>query len=321
MKLHPDKQIEVSEKVLARILDLYTISNFTFHLINYGIENTAVYVKSEGYEYVLRIYSYGKRTNDEISFELEFQNYLRKENLPAPFIYPNQEGDELSIISIGGKEWQVILMKYIEGESVTVHPSHDLIRELARMQAAMHIHGISFASISDKRMHPLWELNGSIAKRIEISPVQTKEVLEFIERAKVFQYILNQELPYGYNHLDIDFDGNVIVHENKIVGIIDFDDMAYSPAVVCLGSTLWNIMDDEGINSVKYYLDEYQKIRSLTSLELQTLPYAMMYRNYEIGIIRLLLWKGDTPIEDIMTVIELEKEIPKLGTLWHNENI
>ena len=312
MKMHSENQIEITESTVALILNLYGISKFTFSPIKQGIENTSLYIESGEKKYVLRVYRQKRRTNDDISFELEFQHYLRENGIPTPQIYPNLESKELSIVDINGKQWSVILMQYVDGESVTTNPNPELITELAHIHAQMHLLGIKYAEISDARKTPMTNLNGLIANKIESSPIQTKEVIEFIQRVKSFKCELSSKLPYGYNHLDLDLDGNVIVRDNKVEGIVDFDDLRYSPSVVCLGSSLWNLLDDGGIDALKLYLDEYEKIRPLSILERHTLPIIISFRNYEIGIIRLLLWEKDTPLEDITNILRYENDIPSL---------
>ena len=312
-KLEPHNQINSAHDSIARILNEYAISDFTFKPINEGISNTSFVVEDQKNKYVLRVYAQDSKTSDEIIFEIDFQDYLREHGIPIPLIYKNTLGEELSIVEIDGKQWQCILMQFVEGKSVTVHPSSELISELAQLQAKIHILGVEFAKTKDKTTKVLSDLQDSIAEKLTDIPVKTKEVLDFIERAKKYRYHLDENLPYGYNHLDIDFDGNVLVKDHKVSAIVDFDDLKYSPAVVCLGYSLWNILDDEGVNSMKYYLSEYRKIRPLNSLEMEALPHVIFFRNYVIGLIRLMLWEEDTPIEDIESLIKLEKEIPSLN--------
>jgi Ser/Thr protein kinase RdoA (MazF antagonist) len=178
----------------------------------------------------------------------------------------------------------------------------------------MHLFGVEFTKSKNISKYLWLHLSDSLASKIEnINALKdSKEVLEFIERVKAYKYDMSPDLPYGFNHLDIDFDGNVITHENKIAGIIDFDDLRSSPPIVCLGYTLWNILDDNGIDDMKFYLEEYEKIRPLTPFEYEALPHVIFFRNYVIGVIRLMLWEGDTPMEDITDILKLEKEIPSL---------
>ncbi len=310
-KLAPEKQIHLTQKNISLICATYGISDFAFEPINQGIENSSARIESNNKKYVLRVYIQGKKDED-ILLEINFQDYLREHNIPIPLIYKNSDGQELNIVEIDSKRWQTILMDLVEGQSVTENPSFELIADLAHLQAKMHLLGIEYTE-NNKVSKEIWtELRDSHASKVEHTTVGGKEAQDLIKRIKAYNYKLDSDLPYGYNHLDIDFDGNVITKDNKVSGIIDFDDLAYSPIIVCLGYSLWNILDDNGIDAMKHYLREYEKVRPLSPLEYEALRHVVYFRNYVIAIIRLLLWDADTRERDIVSLIKLEKEIPNL---------
>jgi len=311
MKLEPDKQISFSKEALTTLLDAYGVSDFTFEPINEGIANSSARIESGDKKYVVRVYAQGKN-NEDIAFEISFQDYLRARSIPIPVIYPNKNGKELTVVEVEGKRWQVILMDFVEGQSVTVKPSYELLAELANLQAKMHLLGMEFERSVD-RPKKLWaDLHDGLVSKVENTTVGGQEVRDLLQRIKAYSYPLSPDLPYGYNHLDIDFDGNVLTKDNRVSGIVDFEDLQYSPVIVCLGYSLWNILDNEGIDAMKHYLKEYEKVRPLTSTEYEALPNVILFRNYVMAVIRLLLWEEDTPIEDITNLIRLEKEIPNL---------
>ena len=311
MKLEPTNQINLTKEALATILSAYDIVDFTFEPINEGMANSSARIESKGKKYVVRVYAHSKKDED-IRFEISFQDYLREHSIPIPIIHPNKKGNELSVAEVDGKHWQVILMDFVEGKSVTVNPSYELISELATLQAKMHLLGMEFTKSADKPKKPWVDLHDGLAPKVESTTVGGQEVQDLIQRIKKYRYILSASLPYGYNHLDIDFDGNVLTKDNRVSGVVDFEDLQYSPLIVCLGYSLWNILDDEGINAMKHYLKEYEKVRPLTSAEYEALPNVVFFRNYVMVVIRLLLWDENTPIEDITSLIRLEKEIPAL---------
>jgi Ser/Thr protein kinase RdoA (MazF antagonist) len=308
MKLNPENQINLNKETLDKMLKAYNIFDFTFESIKQGIENSSAFIENNKKKYVLRVYAQGKK-DENIAFEINFQDYLREHGMPIPIIYKNNDGEELTIIEIDNKRWQVVLMDFVEGKNVTTKPSYDLISELAQMQAKMHLLGIEFAKLNPKPIHLWTDLHDRFASKINKIPDYSQEVLDLIERIKKYNYPLNSELPYGYNHLDIDFDGNVITKDNKINGVIDFDDLKYSPIIVCLGYSLWNILNDQGIESMKYYLNEYEKVRPLNAVEYEALPNVVFFRNYVMAVIWLLFWEKNTSMKNIQDVLKLEKEI------------
>lgn len=311
-KLEPANQISLNKEALTTILGAYGIADFIFEPINEGIANSSARIESNGKKYVVRVYAQGKK-DDDILFETIFQDYLREHKIPIPVIHPNKGGKELTVAEVGGKRWQAILMDFIEGQSVTTKPSHETISELATLQAKMHVLGMEFVKNTD-RPKKLWaDLHDSLVSKVENTTVGGQEVKDLLKRIEAYSYPLSTELPYGYNHLDIDLDGNVLTKDNHVNGIVDFEDLQYSPVIVCLGYSLWNILDDEGIEAMRHYLKEYEKVRPLTSAEYKALPNVIFFRNYVMVVIRLLLWNEKTPIEDITSLILLEKDIPELS--------
>lgn len=314
MKLEPYNQISLTKEILAKLLDAYGIADFIFDPINEGIANSSARIETNGKKYVVRVYAQGKKDED-ITFEIEFQDYLREQGIPIPIIHKNKQGEELTGIEVDGRRWQVILMDFVEGRSVTVKPSYELIAELANLQAKMHLLGMEFEKSVD-RPKKLWaDLHDGLVSKVENTSVGGQDLRDLLQRIKAYGYPLSPDLPYGYNHLDIDFDGNVLTKDSRVSGIVDFEDLQYSPVIVCLGYSLWNILDDEGIDAMKHYLKEYEKVRPLTPAEYEALPNVVFFRNYVMVVIRLLLWEETTPIEDVTNLLKLEKEIPALLSL------
>ena len=195
-------------------------------------------------------------------------------------------------------------MDFVEGSSSTAY-TPQLIDELSTLQARMHLLGIAFAQI-----HP----KGTEWKRLRLQRVplvdtdkQSTELQGFIRRMTSFSSPLIPGLPYGYNHRDLDLDGNVIVKENHINAIIDFEDIKYSPVVDCLAKTLWSVLFDSSEKDMWRYLAQYEKIRPLTHDEKKTLPSAIFLRNYAVAAINLLC---GTYLEEIPRLIEYEHRIP-----------
>lgn len=317
-KLDPDKQILITRENLEIILLTYGISIFDFIPIDQGIANTSILIQSDNKKHVLRIYAQDRNTDQDILLELNFQDFLREKGIPIPIIYKNIFGVELNLVEISGKKWQVILMDFINGNSVTPSPSIELITDLANIQAKMHLYGEEFSDQVKIPKEKWRNLSDNLASKITDIQIKKEEVLGFLERVKAYNYGLPESLPCGYNHLDIDFDGNVITENNKVNGIVDFEDLQYSPVIVCLGYTLWNILDDQGLEIMKKYLEEYEKIRSLTEEEKIVLPNVIFFRNYVIGVVRLLLWDEKTDLKDFEDILQLEKDIPVVFNMKKN---
>ncbi len=309
MKLAPEKQITLSEVNLAGILSRYDIAAFTFEPLTKGIENTSALIMSEGKKFVLRVYMQGRKVPADILEEIAFMVYLRAGGIPVPEVYANTTGSFVTSLVQGETERHSILMEYVAGETGVPYTS-ELIQELSALQARMHILGSRFAESAPHA--PSWkELREGYAGGIPREGLGAAE-LGFLERASAFRYLLNEELPCGFNHLDIDLDGNTIVYENKVAAIIDFDDTAYTPHIVCLANTLFEVLLESSEEDMWDYLAYYEVVRPLSDVERDALPYCLLFRNYVMGVFNLLLWKNQDEMAEILR-LESYIQTPSFG--------
>lgn len=304
-KIHFEK-LQPTRETISCALKHYGVVDFTFEIITRGISNTTVKIQSGRDIFIMRAYSRKRKTDLQIFFELNFQDYLRKHGIPIPRAYRNINDKELTVCSINGKSWQVILIEFVGGSSKTIRHTPELIRSLASIQARMHLLGAQFPRRAPGKNKSWKTLRDYYAVCIDDISEYQKNVQDFIIRAKNFTYELDLSLPYSYNHLDLDLDGNVIVKNDCINGIIDFDDLSFSPSIVCLGYSLWNVLHDENIEKMKEYLACYEKTRQLNNSERVALSNVILFRNYEIGALRLLK-TGD--ISCLTRPFRIEKEM------------
>jgi|RhiMetdeSRZDD1v2_1073273.scaffolds.fasta_scaffold1890783_2 hypothetical protein len=59
-KLHPEKQLKVTDEILRQIMSQYGIGEFSYEIIQGGLENTSILVTTPQKKYVLRIHMQGK---------------------------------------------------------------------------------------------------------------------------------------------------------------------------------------------------------------------------------------------------------------------
>jgi Ser/Thr protein kinase RdoA (MazF antagonist) len=304
-KLHPDRQYPVSRETLTRVLAHYEIHKFSFEQLHNGIANTTVRIESGSSSYVLRVYRQMRKVDADIALELEFQDFLRERGIPIPVIFKNTKGEELTLHREGGLMWQAVLMSFVDGTTRTPY-TPELISELAQLQVQMHHSGMEFASKHPSTAH--WN-DLHLAHTPSASSTYESEVRAFIERLRSFRYPLEEELPYGYNHLDLDLYGNIAIKNNRISGIFDFDDLEYSPLIVCLGNTLWDVLFDHSEAFMWKYLADYQDRRKLTANEREVLPTVVQFRNYAVASDCFLVGKH---LSEVPKFMEFEEKIPEI---------
>ena len=206
-----------------------------------------------------------------------------------------------------------------------MYPDYDLIPQVARYQAALHLSAIKFAEsrkIPENFIGGLLDYFISEAASTSISKVsktrfwpEAKTIIdEIIEDVGGRLTKLNQ-LPHGLVHLDYDSD-NILVTPSRVEGIIDFDDLSNLPFAVDLAYTLWwwawTSRDKNSEQIVRKYMKYYQQGRRLRKNELSFLVLFMRLRSVAIGIIlNAKKTKGITPAA-AKQVIKFDQMIKRL---------
>lgn len=307
MTFRYDNQFPVNSTSVAGLLTQFSIYEFTYELLSGGIENTSIKVQSRSNEYVLRIYRKNKKSDQEINDELGFMNYLSSSGLPIPVVFHSTDTSYISHVEIDGYNWQAILMECCRGE----HPSEyedKVIESMATIQAKMHIFGAEYMKYQPRQNQ--WnELKEQwFTHKIDTSVYDDTQLLGFLDRAKSFYARLEDDLPIGYSHFDY-FDANLLVNDKGVVSsILDFDDLACGPLVICLGFTLGGLArQSEDTSRLSLYLEFYQKTRPLSVKERDILPTVILFKHYVHSCMNIL--GGQTSKDKIEAMVNLETKL------------
>lgn len=310
-KINTDAQLEISKANLSLIVANYEISDFTFMVLTGGIENTTVKIECAYQVFALRIYRQNRKSLEQVNLELSFVQYLKQNNIPVPNIFATNSGTLVSQTEINEVTWVAILQEFKQGEDVENY-SYNIVLELAKYQSRMHVLGGKFTESQPNLRNNYKELREEIfGDKIDKSTIEKNETLDFLKRAKTFSYTIDSDLPLGFNHLDFD-SGNILINDDEIVAILDFDDMAYSPCVVCLSYTLCDILlITKSIGFLKLFLEEYQLQRALTQTEIDQIQPIMLFRCYVFGAMEIA-FQGEGR-EYLSQILDLEQKITQLS--------
>jgi Ser/Thr protein kinase RdoA (MazF antagonist) len=304
MKMDQAGQFAPTPESIQAILTEYNLTLGQFEPAMSGIENTTLLVVALAQQFVLRVYRHRRKSDAMIRRELAFIKYLAAAGLPTVPAIVNRSGQSYTRYG----KWRAILMPFRPG----YHPSHytaALVSQMAQTQATMHQLAARFGR------PPLWELplfklketyfHQHIDRRQDLKPA----VKDFLDRVKSFNYRLDHGLPKGYCHLDFSA-GNVLVGgSGELAAILDFDDLAHAPYVVCLGYTLWSLYQQEDPRLFAQYLDAYQAVRPLSQVELASLPAVMLFRHYTVGAMKIL--EGTMDDQKIGHYVRLESQLAR----------
>ncbi len=290
-------QFLAEHMTVADFLKQYAITDFTFLKAPTGIENTTLIITTKINKYILRIYRYGHKKEDEILLELGFMHKLRSAKLPVPEVILNTSNKLITTRTENGLVWHAILMEFISGHHADNY-SPGIIKEFAMNQAKMHLIGIEAASelFPPSKISQLKETE--FIHLLPSSSMTNQKIRKLIERARDYRLEFSDKLSFGYSHFDYDIENTLVDDDNHLKAILDFDDLQYAPVVMCLAYTLWHVLIvTDSPESVRRYINAYESIRSLSNEEKKIIPSIMLFRHYVLASLTLLRGELDAQLD------------------------
>jgi O-antigen/teichoic acid export membrane protein/Ser/Thr protein kinase RdoA (MazF antagonist) len=237
--------------VVSRLLSQYKLDGATFESIDPGTAGSTVTVCHRGQKYVLKIYQGSDQTADHLGRELKFTNFLTARDMPVPRTIDTAKGHSYAHARANGCNWYSVLMHFEQGRHPETY-SRRLLRDMARVQAGIHVAGAAYAgdNTADAKL-----LTGHTLK---------SRLLKFA--------------PKGLGHFD--FDGTNLLAKNGWVScVLDFEGVRYDPLVVCVIFTLSRLYSYQRNSSeLGEYLDSYQTVRPLNFVEKLAIRAALTLR-------------------------------------------
>ncbi len=295
-------QFQATKKNLQKVAHCYGHSDFSFTAADSGIENSTFIIKSD-ITFVVRVYRYAKKSDDDIAREIDFMKTLRDAGILVPAIIPNTSDEYVTKITIDGILWSAIAMEFIPGH----HPieyTPKIIDQLAASHAAMHKIGIEYAK--EIGVKPVLKLvPGEFTDHIDDDSLNNERIKALISRARNYQVKLDSTLAYGYVHNDYDIENTLFDDKDNLLSILDFDDLVVMPVAVCLAFSLWSVLfETDETTQVKRYIEVYVKSRALTPLEQLHIPRVLLFRHYAIS--SLMVLEGEMNEELLQKCEEIE---------------
>lgn len=308
MKLEQDKQYVPTDDTLKDILSQYGLNYISSKLATSGIENTTIIIDTQTGKYVLRVYRQDKKSTEEILTELEFTQYLQIHGIKVADVLKNLDNRLVTSYRHDGVNWQMILMRFVDGVHAAKY-SGKLIDDIATTQARMHQLSADYKSTNTNEITHLVE--SYFIRQIDVAKISDIDLRQFVRRAEEYRLDLDKSLPKGLCHLDYDND-NILSDGDRLAVVLDFDDLAIAPFVVCLGYTMWHVLYTDSVEVMKLYLKIYEQTRGLSPLEKDYLYRVILFRHYVISSLKIL--NGHTDDIDIAKYLSLENTI----NLLHN---
>lgn len=251
--------MKLNNNQINEILKKYNIGNFKSKALLYNRWNTAYYLKTTKGDFLLKILNH--QTEKELKKEIMITNRLKNE---IPSSFPIMSKDHKQYVKKNGL---IILIKnFIKGKPV-----------------------LKGEKLSNKNLAQLGEYYAIIHKTKDISNIPKKDLYTYLKRFfsgvdklspeyKIARATLNlleshsfnsQNFPKGLIHADLHTE-NILVKNDKIVAILDFEDAHVGSFIydlgICIIDTCWkrNDLSKERINIL---VSGYESIRKLTKKE------------------------------------------------------
>jgi homoserine kinase type II len=273
----------VTAEELDAWLTRYAVGSATeFQPIASGIENTNFFVTTAKGRYVLTLYE--RLPTDELPFYLNLMAHLARAGVEVPAPEPDRTGALFSLLN--GKP--ASLVTRIDGAPVDVPlPQH--CRAVGAALARLHVASLSYRARLSNRRGPAWWRQAARA----VKPFLREDQIALLDEELKFQTGFGRvKLPKGAIHGDL-FCDNVLFHDGRVAGIIDFgfaatDFYAYDLAITVND---WCV-DDAGSRSVdaeraEALVTAYDAVRPLTADECTAWPALLRAAGLRFWLSRL----------------------------------
>jgi len=257
-----------------------------------GVENSNYLLTTDTGMFILTLYE--KRVNaDDLPFFLGLMQHLARNNMDCPEPIRLKNGDMLSTLASRPSA----IISFLDGNSVR-RPNPDHCMQVGEALAAMHVAGEGFEitrknSLSVEDWRPLFELSQSKADSVAtgLSAMINTE-LDHMEAS------WPNNLPTGVIHGDL-FPDNVFFLKDKLSGLIDFyfacnDILAYDIAV-CINAWCFEPDNSFNVTKARAMIKGYQKKRTLSGTELESLPLLCRGSALRFLLTRLYDWLNVPP--------------------------
>ncbi|MDI9347414.1 MAG: homoserine kinase [Methylacidiphilales bacterium] len=302
-----------NDTVQKLLLDYSLGSLVDIRGITGGIENSNYFLITSTHRCVLTIIE--QFPLSECDWFIKLNNHLQEHKFLAPKYYHNNKNQAIS--SYHGKA--LVISERISGASID-HPELMHIMQVAIALAKFHNATQSFLLTRQDSRSTVWR-EQCIAKLHVVIP---KSEFKLIQEEHTYQATKQTQLPQGIIHSDL-FKDNVLFHENKLNGIIDYYYACHASLIYDLAVAIndWCVVENQyKTHLVQIFISSYEQHRKLQNSEFNSLPDMLRLAALRFWISRLmdfnfpkpgLLLQNHDP--DQMKAILLQARLQTLSTL------
>jgi Ser/Thr protein kinase RdoA (MazF antagonist) len=251
----------------------------------WGYDNLNYLIKTNDKQYVFKIYlksadtlALVKAQNEALLFLQSFKNNM----YPKPIKF--KDDSLVKILEIEGKERICRMLSFLEGELLgDVKPTKTLFKSLGNFVAELDVKLQSFNNLTIKSRKWEWDI-----QYLHLNKKYIKDIPSAKDRS-IINYFFQQfeenvlpvlpELRKAIIHNDAN-EWNVLVNNGKVTGIIDFDDLSYTPIINELAITIAYacLYVDDPLEMASTIIESYHNVLALEEKEIAVLYYLIAAR-------------------------------------------
>lgn len=281
MSIFPVSTSTLSSTQLGHFIkDKYALhDNYKCTLFRTGVNHT-YFISDNKTKYVVRVYCYKWRTKTEIHEELRLINLLRSNNLAVSYPIPDKHENLIQEIDAPEGLRYVVLFSFAEGDKIRFM-SNETCSAVGVLMAKFHNH-----TALKKQCRTTYDSEVLLTKSyisLESFFSANLEAMKYLQQVgrKISDSLERPNIPEsqaGIVHLDIWYD-NFSTDQSGEITLFDFDNCGNGLLILDVGyfcKQLFIIESDKKEYELKVqcFLEGYQKERSLSGEEINSIPLA-----------------------------------------------
>ncbi|GAB2565161.1 phosphotransferase enzyme family protein [Gracilibacillus alcaliphilus] len=320
-----------TKKVIAEAASRYGVQFEELHLL--GKHQNLVYgYLREGREYILRITHASHRSQNLIQGELDWINYLSKNDLHVSTPIYSDKGNliETYVSDTNDCFFMVAFEKALGAPLQDTISQEEDFKYLGIVTGRLHSLTKNYLSTSEKTRRFTWNENEYLKKFTDHIPQSQERVLSYLDQLmERLDELPKDQAAYGLIHGDLLF-GNYFIQKDGTITLFDFDECQYGWFMQDIAVNLFYgvVVPFQNENEITfarryltYFFEGYDKENTLDRKLLEQLPlflelrqvilYSSLYRNGNLASLdswsQTFLEKARRNMEHSLPIIDMQK--------------
>ncbi len=258
-----------AEALGSAVADRYSVEPVHCQLISRG-SNDIYRLRTQSGTFAVRVVRAGWRDHEQLTYELEWANFLAQEGLPVPGIETANDGSLYFSVAAPEGSRCVVVIPWFEGTILTTAVDEQTAHRVGKLLGDIHQAAPGFQPTYTREVDTVGKIvryRDTLADMLAHLPEEQRFFDAAMDWLTVRINDVKLESPKVHTHGDIHL-GNIIQGSQGELTIIDFDDGGYDYAVKDLMPFLWrNSIEGVPESVTARFLAGYESVRPLNDDE------------------------------------------------------